>query len=209
MTLKLPTHILVTRQHMAPDPMLLQVDNLVYLWGSALELTETNTTAITRTPLAWTSPQAWTIPQHTTLTPQSITPPETDRHSFPVIVRLAGTFPAPPGPPPAAPTNTPRNAVEPLEPVPGELLVTGSSSMFADGLVSTNAELLLAALDAMVFGEDLLHIRPKEIPSRVLPPISPQAALLWKVLLHSAVPLIVLGVSMVVHLRRRTRKRHA
>lgn len=207
MTLKLPTHILVTRQHMAPDPMLLRVDNLVYLWGSALELTDTNATQITRTPLAWTSPQAWTIPQEATLTPQSITPPDAGRRSYPVLVRLAGEFPAPQGPPPADAGAT-AHAVEPWTPAPGELLITGCSSMFADGLVSTNAELLFAALDGMVFGEDLLRIRPKELPSRVLPPLSPQAALAWKIVLHAAVPLMVLGISILTALRRRAQERH-
>jgi hypothetical protein len=60
----------------------------------------------------------------------------------------------------------------------------------------------------MVFGEDLLRIRPKELPSRVLPPLSPQAALAWKIVLHAAVPLMVLGISILTALRRRAQERH-
>lgn len=207
LNLRLPTHLLVTRQHLADDPLLARVDNLVFLWASALALTDTNA-PLTRTPLAWTSPRAWLAPQTDELSPQAIAPPEGGRQSYPVLVRLTGQFPEPQGPPPAEDganaTDTPR---APITPAPGELLVAGSASMFADGLASTNAELLLAAVDEMVFGEELLRIRPKTVPSRVLPPLSPQAALAWKIALHTAVPLAVVALAVATALRRRARRR--
>ncbi len=208
MSLRLPIHILLTRHHLAPEPLLSRVDNLVYLWGSALQRTATNATGLTHTPLAWTSPQAWILPDTEELTPLSITPPAQGRQAYPVLMRITGQFPMPEAPPPSwGETNATETPLEPITPAPGELLVVGSSSMFTDGLLATNAELLFSSLDSLIFGEALLQIRPKSVPSRLLPPLSPSTALLWKVLLHTAFPVGIIGLAMTISLRRRARRR--
>jgi len=208
LSLRLPTHMVLTRDHMAQHPLTDRLDTLIYLWGSALEEGETNPTGLTRTPLVWTSPRAWLSPVRPELSPEAITPPQEGRRSFPAVIRITGNFPAPEGPVPQWDNNaTPEAPLEPISPAPGELLVMGSASSFSEGLLTSNAELLLSAVDAMVYGEELLSIRPKSVPSRALPPLSPQTAVLWKILLHGLPPFLVLTAATIRMLHRRARRR--
>ncbi len=211
MSLKLPTQIMLTKDSMnADDPLTARLNDLFFLWGSAITLDQGKLTAagLNSTVLISSSPRSWLTEVSDTLTQAQITAPAANATSFPVAIRLTGQFPAPAEPAPAWPEAEDAPAEQHLEtiPAPGELLVIGGSSMFGDEMLQHNVDLIMNAVDAMAYGPDLIQIRGKKMPDRVIMDVSPASATTWKILAYGLPTAVIAGLALSRAWNRKRRR---
>lgn len=211
--LNLPIHIVLTKNAMNSDePITARLENL-YLWGSALKLDYTvlKEQGINATVLASSSQRSWLMDPPVMLTHTMIAPPQDgSQKAYPVAVCLRGQFPPNTGPIPEH-TNPGQNGVseQSLEGThrPGELVFIGSAVMFGNDLLEHNIDFLLNTVDYLVFGPDLLQIRGKKQVSRVIFDITPQQAMVWKVLAY-CLPSLCIAICAGLHAWARLRRRY-
>jgi ABC-type transport system involved in multi-copper enzyme maturation permease subunit len=211
MSLKLPIHIVLTRENMnQEDPLTARLENLFYLWGAALvpdgkALAEKGLNA---TALVSTSPSSWLADAGPALSQQDITPPASGLRSYPAVVRITGQFPAPEEPAPAWPDSGNATAEKALDrtPATGELLLIGGATMFGDDLLQNNIELILNAVDSMAHGQDLVEIRGKKLTPRYILDVSPETASFWKFMTYCLPGLAIAGLAASRAWGRRRRR---
>ena len=80
--------------------------------------------------------------------------------------------------------------------------------MFADTALSAlgNAMLILNSADALSLGEELINIRSKTQVQRFIPPVSPQAKMLWRLITVFLVPAALIFYGLIHAARRRRRR---
>lgn len=211
MSLNLPIQIMLAKGSMnADNPLTARLNDLFFLWGSAITLDQAKVRAagLNATVLISSSPRSWLADVRDTLTQAQITPPAAGVTSFPVAVRLTGQFPAPTEPAPAWSEADGAPAEQHLETAlaPGELLFIGGSSMFGDDMLQHNVDLIMNAVDSMAFGPDLIQIRGKKMPDRVILNVSPASAATWKILAYG-LPTAVISALALVRVWSRKRRR--
>ena len=211
MSLKLPIHIVLTKDNMnREDPLTARLENLFYLWGAALapNLETLAGKGLNATVLASSSPGSWLADVQAGLAQRDIAPPAAGLGSRPVVIRLTGQFPQPPEPAPAW-SGTHGGAGEVragTKPAPGELLLIGGATMFGDDLLESNIELALNAVDAMALGQDLIQVRGKKLVPRYIPDVAPEEASFWKFSTYCLPGLLIAGLAASRAWGRRRRR---
>jgi len=116
---------------------------------------------------------------------------------------------------PAAANEDPLSQVqavpEPVDPVPGSLLLIGNAKMFDDNILGAgqNPLLLLNAVDFLAGSRDLLDIRSKTLTQRVIKPVDAKEKMVWRIVGVLLVPAIlaVFGI-MRAGMRRKEAARY-
>lgn len=225
MDIKLPMHVVVTSNSMNPNHAIsARVDQIFYLWGSALrpdEKTwkEKNLKGVT---LFSSSERSWILAPEKKLGQNDTSVPSQGLKSYPLAVLLTGQFADPwagkqrpkwPAPMPemgeAAPPPQPEDMPSPeITSQPGQLLVVGCSQMFHKSFllsVPGNADFALNAVDALTLGNDIVEVRGKKRIERVVE--KPSAIGWWKFLHLGLVNLLIAGVGITgAFFRRRGRE---
>lgn len=187
MNLQLPIQIMLTKDNMHPhDPVTARLENIFYLWGSALRLDEEKLAinGLTSLVLATSSPRSWLAEISGNLTQQDITPPKTGLTAYPVMAWIRGQFPSNQGPVPPWP-DAPETMPEETSlrgQTPGELLLLGGASLFDDDVLPSNSALIVNAVNTLSYGPDLALIRGKTQAARLIAHLDPKQAALWKTL---------------------------
>ncbi len=226
---KLPNHILLTRNSANPDVSISsRLSSIFYLWGTTLKLDETALTGkgLKHTVLLRSGEQSWTVPFRAGNIERADiqTPPEFDGGK-PLALLIEGQFPdafegterpkwpeAPPNPlepaPPAEPEEPPAEA---LPAKPGRLLLTGCAAMWQNNFleIGGNLPFFLNGVDALTLGEELIHIRTKAKIDRIIPKVSTGRRLWYRFFTMGLAPLCIafFGVTRL-WLRRRTKERY-
>lgn len=209
--LNLPIHIVLTKNAMNPDePITARLENLFYLWGSALTCNQDVLAqhGIEATVLMSSSNKSWLIDQPEALTQALLATPQQGLTARPVALCLRGQFPpnTEPIPDNAEHSELPEQSLERAL-HPGELVLIGGATMFGNDLLENNIDFLLNTVDYLAFGPDLLHIRGKKPVSRAIFDIGPQQAMLWKVLAY-CLPTLCITAFAVLRAWTRIRRRH-
>jgi len=201
LSVKLPIQIVLTKDNMSPDdPITTRLDNLFYLWGAALNLDSEKLSRIGLHPtvLVSSSSRSWLAEAKSHLIQSQITPPAVGQASRPVAARISGQFPVPADPPPAWPDaeNAPAEAVLERPLAPGELILIGGAAMFGDDMLQNNVDFLMNAVDFLAYGPELLQIRGKRLPTRLIFDIDPQTATIWKLITYCLPALAIAGLAL-------------
>ncbi|MBK6898431.1 MAG: GldG family protein [bacterium] len=202
---RLPVQVKVTEAQMNQDsPLSNRIANLLYLWGSALDLDGSviGGNGLTSTVLFTASDRAWRAPFTDGLLPGSLFAPDGKQiePKLPLAVLLEGRFPdafagrptpawpAPAGGEAAAPAAF--DAPAPLRAETARVAVIGCAKMFDDmGLqAGQNALLLLNAVDALTHGEEMISIRSKALTQRVIRPVDDGEKLFYRLFAAVLVP---------------------
>lgn len=211
MSLKLPIHIMLSKDNMdRDDPLTARLENLFYLWGAALtpDSGVLAKNGLNATVLASSSPASWLADVRTGLSQQDITPPATGLGSHPAVIRLTGQFPAETEPAPAWPGSENATSEKNLDQTraPGELLIIGDAVMFGDDLLQNNVELVVNAVDSMAHGRDLIQIRGKKLVPRYILDVTPEATSFWKFMTYCLPGLGIAGLAATRAWGRRRRR---
>lgn len=203
-----PIQIWVTEPQMSQEaPVTGRIANLLYLWGTALELDDDALAGrgIASEVLFTSSDRSWRIPFNDGVVPGSAFNPAGKELEprLPLAVRLTGVFPdtfnetgAPAWPDAAAAADEagpPADPIPPLEESEAQLVVVGCAKMFDDMALQAgqNPLLLINAVDAMVHGNDLVSIRSKILTQRTIRPVSDREKLGFRVLVMVLVPALL------------------
>ncbi len=227
-TLNLPIHISVKSDSMNPNLSITsRLSDLFYLWGSALKLDNDKLAEnkLEVSELLATSDSAWTIPSGSELKSSDFEEPA-DTRRMPLAVFVQGQFPdvyagrerpewadKPPQPGMPPPRNDePEGPGEPVEPAPGKLVLVGCSEMFSKNFVGApgHLDLFMNSIEALTFGDELIHIRSKKRSLRTFAKPSDFARTFWKIVtLFSMSAVVVAGgiAGWVLIGRRRARYR--
>ncbi len=217
MTVKLPTHILISSENMNKDISITShLPDLFHLWGSAINLDEEKLKNLNlrHDRLMWSSPDAWTIPNPGyVLSSEDLEPSLAEtRKSFPVAVMIQGQFPDA-----YAGENIPnwieveesqdeidaenevaeekksKEEAEELVPSPGKLILMGSSMMFQKSFAETGGHLdyFMNIIDALTLGDELISIRSKKPINRGIKRISSKQKLFYKSVGIFGIPIFI------------------
>jgi ABC-type uncharacterized transport system involved in gliding motility auxiliary subunit len=211
---RLPMQVWVTESQMNPDaPMTSRIGNLLYLWGSALEIDPTvlANNGLASTTLFTASDNAWREMFNPAVVPGSYFneagKPMED--GLPLAALVEGDFPdtfaeqGVPEWPATAPVEgeqgPPADVVAPLAPAPAKLVLTGCAKMFDDMALQAgqNALFLLNAVDALAYGDDLISIRSKTMTMRSIRPVSDGEKLAYRIFAVFLVPLLLVIYGLV------------
>lgn len=227
--IKLPTHILLTRNSANPDVSISsRLSSIFYLWGTTLKLDETTLTetGLKHTVLLRSGEQSWMVPFRAgKVQGGDIQVPSEFDGGKPLAALVEGQFPdafegterpkwpeAPANPyeqtPPAEPEEP---AAEALPAKPGRLLLTGCAAMWQNNFLETGGNLpfFINSVDALTLGEELIHIRTKAKIDRVIPKVSAGTRLWYRFFTMGLAPLCIalFGITRL-WLRRRTKERY-
>jgi ABC-type uncharacterized transport system involved in gliding motility auxiliary subunit len=211
---RLPMQVWVTESQMNADaPMTSRIGNLLYLWGSALELDPTAlaSNGLAATTLFTASDNAWREMFNPSVVPGSYfneqgKPMEPD---LPLAALIEGDFPDTfagvdvPEWPAAAPAEDgqepPADVVTPLAPAPAKLVLTGCAKMFDDMALQAgqNGLFLLNAVDALAYGDDLISIRSKALTMRSIRPVSDGEKLAYRLFAVVLVPVLLVIYGLI------------
>ena len=205
---RLPIQLWVTESQMNPDaPMTSRIGNVLYLWGSALELDPTAlaSNGLAATTLFTASDNAW----RETFTP-SVVPGSYFNEAgkpmekgLPLAALIEGDFPdtfvqtgVPEWPDAGGAEGEegpPADIVAPLAPAPAKLVITGCAKMFDDMALQAgqNGLFLLNAVDALAYGDDLISIRSKAMTMRSIRPVSDGEKLAYRLFAVVLIPLLL------------------
>lgn len=214
-----PIQVWVTESQMNQDaPMTNRIANLLYLWGTALELSNDTLAGhgLASEVLFTSSDRSWRAPFQDGVVAGSVFNPagKTMEPNLPLAVRLTGVFPdtfndtgAPTWPAPAgdeAPDPA-DDVIPPLEEAEAQLVVVGCAKMFDDMALQAgqNPLLLINAVDNMVHGDDLVSIRSKTLTQRTIRPVSDREKLGFRVLVMALVPALLAAYGLVRAASRR------
>ncbi len=211
---KLPVQIMVPPQGFnSKAKMMAHPESLFYLWGTALHQSKKAVSALTYTPLFFSSElsQEIALPQGRDFSPADLkSATAIDKGPFPLGMLAEGVFPdAFNGKPvpaweestdskSAAAPKKPENAGETFEAKPGKLIIVGSSTMFQNNLIKGGGHyhFIMNMLDSLTFGEDLVGIRAKHMVDRTMTRISRGEKQVWRLLTTFFVPLILIILSV-------------
>jgi ABC-type transport system involved in multi-copper enzyme maturation permease subunit/ABC-type uncharacterized transport system involved in gliding motility auxiliary subunit len=211
MNLQLPMQIVLTKDNMHPhDPVTARLENIFYLWGSALNLDEEKLAenGLTSLVLAVSSPRSWLAEISGNLTQSDITPPATGLAAYPVMAWIRGQFPSNPDPVPPwpdAPETVPEETSLQSR-APGQLLVLGGASLFDDDVLPGNSALIVNAVNTLSHGPDLALIRGKAPAVRLIAHLDPRQETLWKALI-CVLPGLTIAALFLLQNRLRARRR--
>ncbi|WP_372367109.1 Gldg family protein [Candidatus Uabimicrobium sp. HlEnr_7] len=219
----MPTHIIVTRDFMEQgSPITNRIDQVVYLWGSALDIDEETIkeNKLTVETLMTTSDKAWKLPKTRILTREDRNPPLQGFSSYPLIALLKGQFsdadektPEWPKEPQQNPNQftppAPDSKVSEAKPAPGKLLVIGCGKMFSQTFLTHSLDLFRNGVDVLTTGGELSSIRSKKIAARTINKISDSDRTFWKVLNYLIIPLLIVIIGILrLQVRRITRDQY-
>ena len=191
-----------------------QVAQILFLWGSRLEIDDEKMAAndLTATTLFESSDQSW----EADFTPGPLTQamfqpnPDRDVSRSTLGVLVEGDLPNPfsEGAIPrwsAAADSVDPGPVEVFEPADSSLLVIGCSKMFDDSVLgaASNQTLLLNSVDALTLGDDLIEMRGKATALRALEQVGDNEKLFYRFLTIGLVPIVVAVIGIVRSMRRR------
>ena len=219
----MPTHIIVTRDFMEQNsPITNRIDQVVYLWGSALDTDDETLkeNKLKSSVLMTTSDRAWKVPKITVLTREHRNPPEQGLTSYPLMVLVKGQFPDAKEKMPEWPQEPQRNPnqftppapdtkVREAKPAEGKLLVVGCAKMFSQTFLTHSLDLFRNGVDVLTTGGQLSSIRSKKIAARAISKISDSDKTFWKVLNYFIIPLLIVIIGILrLQVRRITRDQY-
>jgi ABC-type uncharacterized transport system involved in gliding motility auxiliary subunit len=192
-----------------------KISDLLYLWGSRIELDEAQLASneIEATTLFTTSKEAW----ESDYTPgplggaQFLPDPDNRVSEAPLAVMLTGVMPnqfpqgtVPPWSPAEADSVEPP-PVETFTPLATKAVVVGCSKMFDNNIIAAggNGLFVLNAVDALTLGDDLIEIRAKVFTQRMLEPVSDRAKLFYRLFAIGLVPLLLAAFGVLRMMRRK------
>lgn len=210
-----PMQIGVTADQMVEGTSIANgLSQLLYLWGSRLELVEETLAeaGLQHGVLFTTSSDVWEVPYTPGPLPMSslISDPDSELSREPLAVLVRGELPNAfaEGTVPSW-SGAPDSVVTPVEdfvPVESSLVVVGCAKMFEDSfltMVAGNALLLLNAVDALTLGDEIISIRARTMSQRTIDPLSDGAKLAYRFFVLAFVPLVVIAVGVFRWVRRR------
>ena len=223
----LSTHILIGLDSMDKETAITdRLDGIFYLWGSTLELDneELQKYGLEAKTLVSTSERAWTVPSTPPLSQESFDEPETGTSKYPLIAMVSGQFPdaykdeprpawppvqptpGQPMPPPPPPED---EAVAPVTPEPGKMILMGCSIMFRKNFLQQgNLDLFLNCVDALTLGDDLVEVRGRKPINRIIERPTPAKRNLWRAINFGLGSTLIAAIGIVTALLR-TRSRNA
>lgn len=68
--------------------------------------------------------------------------------------------------------------------------------MFGDDMLQNNVDFLMNAVDFLAYGPELLQIRGKRLPTRLIFDIDPQTATIWKLITYCLPALAIAGLAL-------------
>ncbi len=207
---RLPVQVWVTEPQMNQDaPISGRIANLLYLWGTALDL-DTATMAtheLESEVLFASSAQSWRSEFNNGVVPGSVFNAASNsiESSMPLAVQITGRFPdtfagreipewpAAPVDPAAEDTGPQPDPISPMNDADAKLVVVGCAKMFDDMALQAgqNPLLLLNAVDAMAHGDELISIRSKILTQRVIRPVSDKEKMGYRVMIMAMVPCLL------------------
>ncbi len=200
-----------------------RIDSLFYLWGTALELDRDAMlkAGLDVTVLAQTGEQAWSVPTDRPLRNPDIAAAGQDFARYPLLALIEGQFDdvyaggerpdypvaiemGPNGRPVPPPGDLPET---PFTAAPGRLFVTGSASMWQDGILASrrnpgNMLLMLNCVSAMTLDPALLEVRSKQARPRQFKAPSDMEATIWTAVPLVIVPLVLIAIGLAVGVMR-------
>ena len=221
--IEVATHMVVTHESMNMDVSITnRLSNIFYLWGSALEIDEgrLDELGLDHSVLIRSSPNA------ANRTPQEIVLALNDgAESYPLMVMVEGQFPdvfadterpawpeAPPmpGQPPQPPAFDDPPA-EPVELMPGKLLLLGSAMLFRDDFIGmrgfSNLDLFLNSVDALSLSDELVDVRGRKPINRIISRPEDGTRRFWQIINFVAVNASIAGIGLIsTVVRRRSRE---
>jgi len=230
MPLKLPMQIKLTAADLNPDvSMTNRISSLLYLWGCALDIDPkaAGQQQLQINHLAELGPTSWTIPFKTAaLTSEDLRPKKDQKKSHALAVQLTGQFPdtfegkdippwpqeePKPGEDPARPDKPAPGKAPAIDKKPGKLILVGCSQMFADNAIGAldNGLFFQNMVDGLTLTEDLIGIRTKSQPVRLIEPLSAGQKLFYRFVAIGLAPLIlaIIGTTRFM-LRKRRREQY-
>lgn len=218
----LPIHIRITQDQVNRDqPVTNHIGNLLYLWGTPLELelARLSELALKTETMFSSSQRSW----RATFGGGMLTATQIDPAGKqmlgpqPLAILAEGMFPdsfAETGMPawndPGANADDvtdfsgPEAGAPPM-PQRSRLLLFGCAKMFDDTVLqgAQNALLLLNAVDFLSGSQDLLTIRSKQLTQRTLRPVAAGEKIIWQVFVIALVPIVFIIVGVVRSAKRR------
>ena len=211
---RLPIQVWVTESQMNPDaPMTSRIGNMLYLWGSALELDPTAlaSNGLSATTLFTASDQAWREAFNPSVVPGSYfnEAGKSMEADLPLAALIEGDFPdtfVKTGVPEWSDAGTaedeqtpPADIVTPLAPAPAKLVLTGCAKMFDDMALQAgqNGLFLLNAVDALAYGNDLISIRSKAMTMRSIRPVSDGEKLFFRLFAVVLIPVLLVIYGLI------------
>jgi ABC-type uncharacterized transport system involved in gliding motility auxiliary subunit/ABC-type transport system involved in multi-copper enzyme maturation permease subunit len=212
MPVKLPNQVIVAPDSMNKNmPFVTRLPSLVYLWGSALDVSDDvlKSGNIKKTLMFSSSDRSWKVPVSETGFNRAMLefPKSGSKGRFPLAVMLEGEFsntfaqgalPAWPSKevaadaavPPAAPA---QEQADMGTPKPGRLILIGCAKMFSDDLLPQggNLSLLSNIIDGLTLGEDLIKIRSVSYLRRDLKRVTDRQKVLYRFLTVFLVPVLL------------------
>lgn len=73
-------------------------------------------------------------------------------------------------------------------------------------MLQHNVDLIMNAVDAMAYGPDLIQIRGKKMPDRVIMDVSPASATTWKILAYGLPTAVIAGLALSRAWNRKRRR---
>jgi len=227
-----PFWVRVTRQQMSREnPMVNQLENLVFPWTAPLELISSKVGTsgasggdkLKDIELCRSSQYSWTISGpygFQSLSPQQNFIPTQDMKNFPLAIAVTGKFksfyadkPVPEITQPiedTSETNTITNIQTVKESPETQIIVVGNAKFMTSGFLSqfrANRLFIENAVDWMTLGDELINIRSRNVPDRPLKQISEEAKFAIRVINIVGIPILVIvyGLARFI-LKRRARK---
>jgi ABC-type uncharacterized transport system involved in gliding motility auxiliary subunit len=187
--------------------------NILYLWGSRLEIDAEKLGDVEMTELFKTSELAWEV-DYTAgpLVQANLQPdPTADVSGEPLAVMLNGDLPNPyaegdvPAWAGAANDSVLAGPIESFPPANSKVVVVGCAKMFDDNLIgaASNGLFLLNAVDALSLGDDLIAMRAKAYTQRVIEPVSDQKKLFFRFFAIGLVPVLIALFGVMRTIKRR------
>ncbi|NCC24316.1 MAG: hypothetical protein EOM25_03805 [Deltaproteobacteria bacterium] len=211
--LTLPMQILIGRETMAvDDPLMARIQAIFLLWGERVVVEEDVLAkhGLSHQVLASTGERSWLVPPAQTLQQFQVKAPDDGLKSYPVLTRISGIFPdlqeGKPVPPWPGEENLNATLAEPVAGVAGEVLAIGGAELFADGLMSTNGDLLLNCVDSLAQGTDLIQVRKSQVESRYILNVTTAQTAWWKAVNFVLVAAVLVGIGLVRFAYRRRRR---
>jgi len=215
---RLPIQVWVTEPQMNQDaPISGRIANLLYLWGTAVDLDNATlaTHSLASEVLFSSSARSWRSDFSDGIVPGSVFNPggKTIESGLPLAVKLTGLFPdtfgdrdVPDWPTPAdEQSDQAGDTITPLADAEAQLVVVGCAKMFDDMALQAgqNPLLLLNAVDALAHGSDLISIRSKILTQRVIRPVSDKEKLGFRVMVMVFVPALLAAFGLFRSASRR------
>ncbi len=215
---ELDTHVLVRDSGVDREaPITRRLGSLLAMWPTALtvEPAVQEAAGLRTAALLWSSAESWLVAPHGgNLKPPDIAPPAQFSGPYPLALLVEGTF----GEVYAGRTWAELDervraqvVVAEDEARPSRLLVIGCDELLRDRYIraADNGRLALNAVEALAVGEELMGIGDKRPVDRRIERVPARARVLHRVLVMTAVPLLMTAAALARFLVIRRRKQRA